>query len=589
MQTIRTGCLLSMLMFAAFAAWLASDLLRGFLEVVAPVAARTATEALALTLLCLRAAGGMALASGLAAIYWLLRRQRNEHDRQRDGAFALREYWLESPFRRLLNWLAGRPSARVIYDPNANLSHAAVIHNAVYVVEPAAGWDRQLAYQRDIERTRRAEAVAPGDGVLGLPWFGGDARGGIANAATGRLLAGAYDKTPKAPVVDAPLALPAPRPVDVPLDYALERTESQAWPLGYAADGAIAWFNPAMHAHVAIVGGTGTGKTTSVGYLLACHALRQGWHVIILDADDGSAWGAFGMQAELHATDATQFAPQIAALHREFERRMHLLAEAGAPDVSHLAGVRRVLVVIEEYGDLSHTLRRRDRSEAAAVDGTLDTLLRRGRKAGVHLALLDQYPEHWSNQIIANTKFRVVFQLGPNQGAKMEEYDAAKLPPRGEFLLRGDRYTAWHAAPELRRLLVDVPAMSVAARLLDTDGGAFGRSEGAPEGEATRVAERPNATQPNAEPLGPTDLQAAVWGWRDAHPAGAQAEMRADFAARGIDIARGYAHECWHKWPGQPNRIDLSTDAGRAAFAALAPAARLPSGDKLGTDITGGA
>ena len=131
--------------------------------------------------------------------------------------------------------------------------------------------------------------------------------------------------------------------------------------------------------------------------------------------------------------------------------------------------------------------------------------------------------------------------------------------------------------------------MSVTARLLDTDGSAFGRSEDAPEGGVTRVAERPNAPQPNAEPPGPTDLQAAVWAWRDAHPAGAQAEMRADFAARGIDIARGYAHECWHKWPGQPTRIDLSTDAGRAAFAVLATAARLPSGDRLGTDITGGA
>jgi hypothetical protein len=64
--------------------------------------------------------------------------------------------------------------------------------------------------------------------------------------------------------------------------------------------------------------------------------------------------------------------------------------------------------------------------------------------------------------------------------------------------------------------------------------------------------------------------------------------MRREFEARGIDIARGYAHECWHKWPGPNGKLDLSTDAGRAAFAALAKDARLPNGAKLGTDITGG-
>lgn len=57
-----------------------------------------------------------------------------------------------------------------------------------------------------------------------------------------------------------------------------------------------------------------------------------------------------------------------------------------------------------------------------------------------------------------------------------------------------------------------------------------------------------------------TDLQAAVWQWRDAHPQGTQADMRRDFDASGITIARGYAHECWHKWAAQ--RVEDFT-AGR--------------------------
>jgi hypothetical protein len=43
-------------------------------------------------------------------------------------------------------------------------------------------------------------------------------------------------------------------------------------------------------------------------------------------------------------------------------------------------------------------------------------------------------------------------------------------------------------------------------------------------------------------------LQKAVWDWRSVNPNGTQAQMRADFENWGIQIARGYAHECWHKW-----------------------------------------
>lgn len=62
---------------------------------------------------------------------------------------------------------------------------------------------------------------------------------------------------------------------------------------------------------------------------------------------------------------------------------------------------------------------------------------------------------------------------------------------------------------------------------------------------------------PPPVPAGPTDLQAAVWHWREQHPSGTQAELRRDFDARGIGIARGYANELWHKWPGVQSDGDL--------------------------------
>jgi hypothetical protein len=90
------------------------------------------------------------------------------------------------------------------------------------------------------------------------------------------------------------------------------------------------------------------------------------------------------------------------------------------------------------------------------------------------------------------------------------------------------------------------------------DRSAFGRSVKQEQGgdapvftpEYTeRTTERTgNTPVANVLEEGPTDLQSLVWQWRDEHPDGAQADMRREFAARGIEIARGYAHELWHKW-----------------------------------------
>ena len=617
MRTIQVAFVGAVLLAVGYSLWSAAEAVQWFVA-----------ELLHTVLIAARICGGLVIFLVLVTCLWLLLRQQYERNRQRDGAFALREYWLEPLPRRALNWLSGRPSARAIYDPNANMSHAAVIHDAVYVVEPAAGWDRQLAYVHDIERTRRAQAVSPGDATLGLPWYGGglSGRGGIPNAATGRLLAGAYDKRPSPPVVDAPqpaAQLPPPPPADLPLDYALERTETQAWPLGYDEAGNLAWFNPLLDAHAAVVGATGTGKTTSAGYLLACHALRQGWHVVVFDADDGASWSSFATQAECCPTSTDVFEAQIAALHAEFERRQGLLSEARAFDIGQLAGERRVLVVIEEYGDLSRTLRLRDRAAAQRVEGQMDTLMRRGRKAGVHLVLLDQYPEYWSNQLLANAKFRIVFQLGPNQGAKLEEYDAAKLPARGAFLLRGQRYTAWHTAPHLRRLLADVPALSAPARIIRTGTSTpplAGANAGERTVEAVRAGVFTNAFAAVSPEVAPTPQPSAntantIGKWYDfilnymSSPRGAglwnQPPTGVRELARAMSLAETGSRDGENSFVGIASKIaqqirerrtdaapfsqiDLSTDEGRAAFSYLAQDARLPNGARLGTDITGG-
>ena len=80
----------------------------------------------------------------------------------------------------------------------------------------------------------------------------------------------------------------------------------------------------------------------------------------------------------------------------------------------------------------------------------------------------------------------------------------------------------------------------------------FGGAFGEPFGDRYLWNECLAAGQANAErePVKPgtTDLQAAVWSWRDAYPAGTQAQLRAAFAEAGIEIARSWAHDCYHGW-----------------------------------------
>lgn len=582
MTTIKVAFIASVLLVVSWVMLTVQPMIPALVAGVADMAA-FALRACLLTFIVIAA----------AAVVWVLLRQQYERDRQRDGAFPLREYHTEPWTRRVWNTFTGKPSPRVILDVNAMMTHAAMVYQGVHLAEPPAGWDRQLSYMGDIERTRRVQAAIAGDSVLGNPFVNLQRGiGGVANAATGRMIAGAYDKQVKPVTIEQPSApqLPAPAPVSVSLGDAMSRTESQAWPLGFAEDGTLATFNPLWHSHAAIVGSPGTGKTTSAGYLLAAHALRQGWHVVILDADNGVAWSPFVQWAEHAETDTDAFPTQLAALRAELDRRMTLMREAGATDIGNVSGVRRMLVVMEEYGDLIATLRIRSRTTADAIDTELDTLLRRGRKAGMHFALIDQYPENWSNQIIAGTKFRAVFQLGPNQGAKVQEYKANELPPRGVFLWQGKRYTAWHAQPPLRQLLAEVPALDVRARVLDVSSQPVHRAVHGPvqeqfTGYSPEVAPPPSPAVNYAVNSIPTTVDGWYeWTLDNYLPAHLEL-LQTDDRGRGVGVkalAEAMAAECGK---------DVDAMKGTASEVAkrLRNEVRTTTGDKLGVDITGGA
>ncbi|MCB0159206.1 MAG: DUF87 domain-containing protein [Caldilineaceae bacterium] len=433
----------------------------------------------------------LAIGAGL-----LIHKAQHKSRRQVDGSYALQRVRL------------GHGRVAVV-DPNAMTSFGYVIDKRtgqITELEPAAGWQIQATIRALVEKTRQAQAIYPGD-YTRTDKYGAFAKAPSVTAGAMRII-GQQDKPPK--IIDAPDGWdePTPPPVNLlpgPVD-ALRTGDKGHWTVGQADDGALCQFDPAVHAHAAVVGNTGTGKTTSVAALLAAQAVRHGYHTIILDPDGGADWQPFAAVAEHHETDRSAFADQVRTVYGLFERR------------ADGANKRPVFVVLEEYGDLINQLRMVSRRDADHVDAMLDTILRRGRKRNIHLCFVDQYPEHWTPQVISGAKFQAVFQLGPNQGAKMQQYKAHELPDRGAFLHRGRIYHTWHAAADLPRLLTGVQPT---ARRLIVDSTATPVDD-TPTPVTSEFPKSPRATHAQRPPEPPAEAE-AKWReftdrWFEAHP-----------------------------------------------------------------------
>lgn len=508
------------------------------------------------------------LVVGVVAVFGLLylaylRGPHNERNRMRDGSHELQRHRIRRAWWDVFGWFTG---VTVIIDPNLMESAVAYIGNDGYIEGPAIREPVRI----EVQRTRHIGAMYPGDGVLGT------SRVPVMQPKPASMKSIAA--TPAKPSTSAMPQLPGPvTPVtpDAPrydLLDALTKSTADRWIVGQSIDGKLAAFNPRAHAHVGVIGATGTGKTTSVGFALALQALSQRYHVVILDPPGGEDWSRFGRHAEYHETDSATFPAHVDALYRLFEQR------------TDGANVQPVFAVVEEYGDMIRHLRKANRADADAVDVMLDTLLSRGRKRGVHLCFIDQYPEYWSQQVIGGTKFRAVFQLGPNQGAKVEEYKAAQLPDVGAFLVRGDEYRSWDAKAEAADLLSVVPVRK-GPHIIDGTATVV-RSFGAPVGGGSTSGSEPTELAPNRtiEPE-ETDAQRQAKAMIDAN-----AETRQVDLVNALGISKVYASELWHRYhpagknyeadePPAPQRtdaagrpqtiIDASDPANAAALAEI--------------------
>ena len=513
---------------------------------------RFVAEALQLALYCMVGAGVLGALAGLTVLGTMIAKRRNENLRQRDGAFAMQVMRINGH--------------NVYIDPNKTLSAALIAGPAgiqeIFTADPA------LHLQHAVARARVSsmQALAPGDAALSSR-FGSQYR--PARLGGGRLFGN--DKEVKVLPPMPPLALPEPEPEPVrrlSLPEVVNQAQHDRIIVGQSAEtGELAIFNPAVHGHGGIIGSTGTGKTTGAAFTAVTAAIRAGYHVVILDPDGGQDWGVFRTHAEWMEADRETFPDQIAALSREYLRR----ADGG----QHTP----LLVVLEEYGDMAAQLRAIKRSDADSVDNALDAILRRGRRRGVHALFIDQYPQHWSQQVIAGVKWRAVHRLGPHQGAKLEEYNAGKLPDRGAFRYDGAIYESWHAAPAVRALLASIPAptftpvIDAQYRVVSNDRSSVPTP---PEGGISQERTPQNGAQ--NVPTG-TDESGrwddVVAAWFASHP------MALTGPAIGIsDLARAMCVDA------EGDEANYEAYKGRAhkLFHEFRNAVRLGNGERIGTD-----
>lgn len=515
-------------------------------------------EMLRLTLYCIAGLLVLAALAGGITLWALISKRNAENMRQRDGSYPLQRIKIGN--------------ATVLIDVNKTLAPAIVVSPSgiaeVYTATP------EMHLQHAIARSRVsvAQALAPGDNAISSR-FGSQFRIG-GRSADRHLIDGKIKDLPQIPAPTP--AAPTPEPVQrIKLSEAINRSSATQLIAGQADDGALAVFDPRASIHGGIVGASGTGKTSSAGYAIAAQALRNHYHLVIIDPKGGADWSPWATHAEWHESAPDVFPQQVEALFAEHERRMKLVTAAGVRTIDDVPGAPpHTLVILEEYGDLISQLRRGDKRTADATDNLLDRLMRLSRASGIHLLLIDQYPEEWSQQVIGNTKWLAVFRLGPNQGAKVRQYNADRLPDHGRFIVREREYNAWFAAPYLNKFLPQLPP-SRAPRVID---GQYTVSRSTVPGNDRGVGfdrstgeERQNGTD---EPSRWDDVVAA---WFAANP------QALTGTAQGIsDLARAMCQN------NEGSTANYEAYKGRAhkLFHEFRNAVRLPGGERIGTDTS---
>lgn len=380
-------------------------------------------------------AGGLVIifilsAVGITACTWLVR--SSQESRPTNGLYPVRTY--RTPW---LLQLLGRPHQIITINPNNQVAvtAAATIGPAGEIAGSGstggASWDMTERTARDMNRAQIAAAMP----------------GGRMYAATGKYLAGAYDRPEKS------VARPS-HVEDQPQTWTVERALQANGPdrlaMGQGDEGLLFW-RPSIQPHLRYHGATQqAGKTTGAA-MLALGALQAGWSVAVIDRRRGKDWGVLAPWVQLiDARDPDLFVDVLSALRELHHERDRILGERGAPNIDALPPAdrpQRLLVILEEYGNHRRLARVAGRDREA--DQILAELTSEAGAGGIHLVLIDQTPQEWDQTVKANVGAVLTGPLPQHSGQAAGYYWAHDLKPF-TFAFAGQVYRNFDAmAPAL--------------------------------------------------------------------------------------------------------------------------------------------
>lgn len=339
-----------------------------------------------------------------------------------------------------------------VVDPNKSVFGVFGVNQATGQISTDAnlvGADRQLTYSMRVQQTRTAAAVMGGDGIR--------------YAATGKFLAGAYERQTRpveyTQVMDEPDQLPVNwQPLTV-VD-AFNQSDRFKWIIGQnKTTGELCVINPKQNSHFGIVGSNGTGKTAYVALLLMAYALKYKFRVIVLDGKGGADWSKFRDLVEYSPLDYTNVGDIVGQLYSEYQHRQGILNAVGANSIWEVPkgqAPRPTMILIDEFGAVMDSLKAADRNRYKSVELDLGNLLRLSRGAGMYILPCDQNPTKWPATMRANMPVNICFRLGGNIGNAINEYNLDKLERLGHFQMGGTDYHAWPTYEAIDGLLSTV-------------------------------------------------------------------------------------------------------------------------------------
>lgn len=338
-------------------------------------------------------------------------------------------------------------------DPNKTFTSAIGVSSSGEIAElpvtTDVGADRQLAYNKNIQTTRTAIAIS-GDGQ------------GFKYAATGKFLAGGYDKQEKLLQSNDGKnyeEVPTELFEIMSLTDAWESSDNNKWILGQSEiDGTLCKIDLKKSGHLAIIGAPGVGKTASTGLLVASYAVSDNYIVLCLDAKDGLDWTEYEDYFEVQETNESIFHLQFAEIAKEHNRRSALLKENKWKNIDESNGqIRHVLVILEEFGYLMQKISLTDGPLYKKLLTAVTNLMKVSRATGIHFCIIDQTLADCPNEIKAIIKTYIAYKLNGGIGNAVKLYYLDKLAENGEFCWSDapdNKFKAWHTALDFKKLSI---------------------------------------------------------------------------------------------------------------------------------------